>query len=146
MVTTTGECTANKLLMSSSIWHELITILKWRNLGTLHVRKYLTQKFIVEDPRIQFRGSPAHYVDGCHVTLVTHGVLGYVPYQKGVTEVHPGNRCPTRKVLGLCSMIVFQVVLSLDISSQTVFSYHMSVKYIGRRVSDVFRAHVTHWL
>ena len=51
-----------------------------------------------------------------------------------------------RKAPALCSKIVFRTVLSLDVSTQTVFLYYMSVKYIWRVISYVFGVHVTHWL
>ena len=60
------------------------------------------------------------------MTPVARGVLWYVSY---VIKGHPGHRNATREALGLCSRIVFWAVLSLGVSSQTVFLYHMSVKY-----------------
>ena len=82
-----------------------------------------------EDFRIQFRGPLANYVCGYHVTPVRRGALGYVSYQKGIILGHLVHRYAPRKVAVLCPRIVFRDVLTLDVSTQSVFSYYMSVKY-----------------
>ena len=75
------------------------------------VRNYVTPHFSVEDPKIQIGGFPAPYAHGCHGPLVTRGTLGYVPYQKGVTQGHSYSRSPAREALSLCSGIMFQAVI-----------------------------------
>ena len=85
------------------------------------VIKYLIPHLTVEDPGIHVRGLPANHVYGCHVTLVTHVVREYAPYQKGVIQGHPGHRRPTGEDLDLCCWIVFSAVYSLDVTSQAVF-------------------------
>ena len=54
---------------------------------------------------------------------------GNFPYRKGVIQGHPLHRCPTTEALVQCSRIMFQVVLSLDVSvsSQPIFLCCMSV-------------------
>ena len=84
---------------------------------------------MVEDFSFQVKGPPANYVHGCQASPVTCGPLGYVSYQKGIIQGHPGDRCQTRKSLGLSSRIVFYAVLSLDVSIQIIFLYRMSIKY-----------------
>ena len=59
----------------------------------------------------------------------THGAIEYVSYQKGIIQGHPGYWCRTIEALGLCSKIVFQPIISLDVSTQTVFLYYMTVTY-----------------
>ena len=46
---------------------------------------HITPYFTVEDFRVQFGVPAVSYIYGCHVT---RGVLGYVPYQKGVIQGH----------------------------------------------------------
>ena len=113
----------------------------------IKVRNYLAPKFTTEDFRIQVRGYPANYVYGWHMTPVTHGALGYVSYQKGIIQGHLVHRYATRKAPSLCSRVVFRAVLSLDVSTQTVFLCYMSVKYTLRGYFWFFVCvHVTHWL
>ena len=99
---------------------------------------YLAPHFTTEDFRIHVRGPLANYVYGCHVTLVRLGALGYVSYQKGITQGHLVHRCAPRRVTILCSRILFLDVLSLDVSTQPVFLYYMSAKYTLRRYSWYF--------
>ena len=94
----------------------------------IKVRNYLAPKFTTEDFRIQVRGPPANYVYGCHMTLVTRGALGYVSYQKGTIQGHLFQRYASRRAPTLCSRIVFRTILSLDLSTQTVFLYYMAIK------------------
>ena len=98
----------------------------------IKVRNCLAPNFTIEDFRIQVRGPPANYVYGCHMTPVTRGALGYVSYQKGIIQGHLVHRYAPRRATALCSRIVFQTVLSLDVNTQTVFLYYMSVKYTLR--------------
>ena len=119
------------LLTYFLIWYEVTIGLKyrfWPYFIFIKVRNYLAPSCSA-DVSFQVRCPPANYVCGCHVTPVTRGVFGYVFYQKGIIQGHPGHRCPTREALGLGSRIVFRAVLSLDISTQTVCLYYMSVKY-----------------
>ena len=124
-----------KFLLASSIQQELIVGVKyrcWAHFMFSKVGEYFTPYFTVEEPRTQVRCPPTYYVYSCRETLVTRGTLGYVSYQKGVIQGHPDHRCPTREALGLCPRIMLPVVLLLDVSSQTVFPYHISLKYILR--------------
>ena len=66
------------------------------------------------------------------MTCVTHGALGYVSYQKGIIQGHLVYGYTSRRAPALFSRIVFRTVLSLDVSTQTVFLYYMSVKYTSR--------------
>ena len=109
-------------------------------------KMYLAPNFTTEDFRIQVRGHLANYVYGCHVTPVTRGTLGYASYQKGIIQGHLVHRYAPRKATVLCSRIVFWAVLSLDLSTQTVFLYYMSVKYTFKRYFWCFGVHVTYWL
>ena len=119
-------------------WYEAIIGLKWRILAIFHdfmfikVRNYLAPNFTTEDFRIQVRGLPTNYIYGCHMTPVTRGTLGYAPHQKGIIQGHLVHRYAPRRAPALCSSIVFQTVLSLYVSTQTVFIYYMSVKHILR--------------
>ena len=63
------------------------------------------------------------------MTPIMRGALGYVAYQKGIIQGHLAHRYASRKVPAPCSRIVFRTVLSLDVSTQTVFLYYMSIKY-----------------
>ena len=92
-------------------------------------KNYLGPYFTAEDCRFHVRGPPANYVYGCHVTPVTRGALVYTSCQKGIIQWYPGHRYAPREAFGLCSRIVFRVVLSHDVRTQTVFLYHTSVKY-----------------
>ena len=95
----------------------------------IKVRNYLAPNFTTEDFRLQVRGPPANYVYGCHMTPGTHWALGYGSYQKGIIQGHLVHRYPRSKAPSLCSRIVFRTVVSLDVSTQTVFLYYMSEKY-----------------
>ena len=66
------------------------------------------------------------------MTSVLRGALGYVSHQKGIIQGHPVHRYATEKAPSLCSRVVFRAVLSLDVSTQTVFLCYMSVKYTLR--------------
>ena len=66
------------------------------------------------------------------MTPVTRGALGYVSYQRGVIQGRLVHRYASRRAPVLCSRMVFRTVLSLDVSTQIVFPYYMSVKYIFR--------------
>ena len=109
------------------------------------VRNYLAANFTTEDLRIQVRGLPANYVYGCQMTPVTRGALGYISYQKGIIQWQLVHRYASRRVPALCPRIVLRTVLSLDVSTQTVFQYDMSVKILWGVISDVFGVHVTFW-
>ena len=98
----------------------------------IKVRNYLASNCTTEDFKIQVRGPPTNYVYGCHMTLFTRGALGYVSYQKGIIQGHLVHRYASRWAPALCCRIVFQTVLSLDVSAQTVFLYYMSMKYTLR--------------
>ena len=69
------------------------------------------------------------------MTSVTGGALGYVSYQIGIIEGHLVHRYVSRWAPALCSRILFQTVLSLDVSTQTIFLYYISVIYT---LSDYF--------
>ena len=77
------------------------------------------------------------------MTPIMRGALGYAAYQKGIIQGHLVHRYASRKVPAPCSRIVFRTVLSLDVSTQTVFLYYMSIKYT---LGVIFGAHVTLWL
>ena len=66
------------------------------------------------------------------MTPVTPWALGYISYQRGIIQGHFVHRYASRRAPVLCSRIGFRTVLSLDVSTQTVFSYYMSVKYTFR--------------
>ena len=104
----------------------------------IKVRNHLSPNFTGEDLRIQVRGPFANYVYGCPVTPVTRGAHWYLSHQKGIIQGHPGHRYATREALGLCSRIVFRTVFSLDVSTQTIFLYYMSVKHTLRGYSYDF--------
>ena len=95
----------------------------------IKVRNHLAPNFKGEDLRIQVMGPLANYVYGCHVTRGAHW---YSSHQKGIIQGHPGHRYATREALVLCSRIVFRAVFSLDVSTQTIFLYYMSVKHTLR--------------
>ena len=82
-----------------------------------------------EDFRIQVWGPLANHVYGCHVTPVRRGALGYASYQKGIIQGHLVHRYAPRKPTALSSRIGFWAVLLLDVITQNVFLYYMSVKY-----------------
>ena len=126
-----GGVLRTHLLMFSLIWYEVIIGLKCRILAIFHVYqgKNFAPNFTTEDFRISARGPLANSVYGCHVTPVTRGALGYVSCQKGIIQGHLVHRYAQKKNTILCSRIVFWAVLSLDVSTQTVSLYYMSVKY-----------------
>ena len=130
-------------------WYEVTIGLKCCILAIFHVykvRNYLAPNFTTEDLRIQVRGPPANYVYGCHMTPVTSGTIGYVSYQKGIIQGHLVHGYASRRAPALCSRIVFRTLLSLDVSTQTVFLYHMSLKYFEGLFLMFFGVPVTHWL
>ena len=104
----------------------------------IKVRNHLSPNFTGEDRRIQIRGPLANYVYGCHVTPVTRRAHWYLSHQKGIIQWHPGHMYATREALGLCFRIVFRAVFSLDVSTQTIFIYYMSVKHTLRGYSYDF--------
>ena len=110
----------------------------------IKVRNYLAPNFTTEDFRIQVRRPRANYVYGCHLTPVTRGSLGYVSYQKGIIQGQLVHRYATRRAPALCSRVL--TVLSLVVSTQTVFLYCMSMKYTLMGHFWCFGVHVTHWL
>ena len=112
----------------------------------IKVRNYLTPYFTTEDFRIQVRGPLANYVYGCHVTPVMRGAIGFVYYQKGIIQGHLVHRYEPKKAIILCPRTMLWAVLSLDVSTQTVSLYYMSIKYTLKRYFWCFGVHVTHWL
>ena len=80
------------------------------------------------------------------MTLVTRGSLGYSSHQKGVIQGHLVHRYASRRAPALCSMIMFRTVLSLDVSTQTVFLYYVRKIYLEGLFLMVCGVHVTHWL
>ena len=54
---------------------------------------------------------------GGHLTLVTRVAMEYVPCQKRVIQGHPDSKPVFR--------IMFQAIISLDVSPQTVFLHHI---------------------
>ena len=105
----------------------------------IKVRNYLAPNFTTEDFRIQVMGPTANYVYGCHMTLVMRWTLGYVSYQKGIIQGHLVHRYASRRSPALCHRIVFRTVKSLDVSTQTAFSYYMCIKYTLRGYFRCFR-------
>ena len=112
----------------------------------IKVRNYLAPNFTTGDFRIRVRGPSANYVYGSHMTLVTRGSLGYSSHQKGVIQVHLVHRYASRRAPTLCSMIMFWTVLSLDVSTQTVFLYYVRKIYLEGIFLMFCGVHVTHWL
>ena len=104
----------------------------------IKVRNYLASNFSTEDFRIHVRGPPANYVYGCHVTPVMRGALVYVSYQKGIIQGHNVHRYASSRAPALCSRNMFRTVLSLDVSTQTIFLYYMSVKILWGVIFYVF--------
>ena len=96
------------------------------------IRKSLAPYVTAEGFRIQVRGPHVNYVYSYSVTQAKRGALRCISYQKGIIQGHSDNRCPTREALSLCFFIVFQAVLSLDVNTETVFLYDMSVQYTLR--------------
>ena len=103
----------------------------------IKVRNYLVPNLTTEDFRAKVRGPPANYAYGCHMTPITRGALRYVSYQKAIIQGHLFHSYASRRAPALCYRIEFGTVLSLDVSAQTVFLYHISMKYIWRVISDV---------
>ena len=100
------------------------------------VRNHLAPNFTTEDFRILFRSHPAKYVYRYNMTPVTRGAHGYVSYKKGIIQQHLVHRYATRKAPSLCSRVVFWAVLSLVVSTQTVFVCYMSVNILWGFISD----------
>ena len=96
----------------------------------IKVQNYLAPNFTTRDLRIRVRGPPANYVYGSQMTLVTPGSLGYSSYQKGVIQGHLVHRYASRRAPALCSMIMFRTVLSLDVSTHTVFLFYVRKIYL----------------
>ena len=116
--------------------------LKTPYLTIFHVnqgKKLSCSKFYNKRLQDPSKGPPANYVYGCHMTPVTRGALEYVSYQKGIIQGHLVNRYASRRAPALCSRIVFRTVLSLDVSTQTIYLYHMSEKYSLRGYLRDFR-------
>ena len=88
----------------------------------IELRNYLAPNFTTEEFRVQVMSPPVNYVYGCHMTLVTCGALGHVSYQKGIIQGQLVHRYASRTDPAPCSRIVFQTVLSLDVSTR-LFSY-----------------------
>ena len=131
--------------MFSLVWYKVIIVMKCRIVAIflfIKVRNYLAPNFTTEDFRIQVRRPRANYVYGCHLTPVTRGSLGYVSYQKGIIQGQLVHRYATRRAPALCSRVL--TVLSLDVSTQTVFLYCMSMKYTLMGYLWCFGVHVTH--
>ena len=118
-------------LVSSHHW------LKMPYFVLIKVRNYLAPHFTTGDFRIRVRGPPANYVYGSHMALVTRGSLGYSSHQKGVIQRHLVQKYASRRAPALCSMIMFWSVLSLDVSTQTVFLYYVRKIYFEGVISDV---------
>ena len=112
----------------------------------IKIRKYLAPNFITGDFRIRVRGPPANYVYGSHMTLVTRGSLGYSSHQKGVIQGHLVYRYASRRAPALCSMIMFRTVLSVDVSTQTVFICYVRKIYLEGLFLMFCDVHVTHWI
>ena len=94
----------------------------------IKVRNYLAPNFTTEDFRIQVTGPLANYGCGCQLTPVTRGVFGYVSYQRGIIQGHVVHRYALRRA----PIQWPRIVLSLDVSTQTVFLYRVCVKYTSR--------------
>ena len=128
-----GRVLRTQILMFYLIWYEVIIGLNavfWPYFVFIKVRNYVAPNFTTKDFRIQVRGSLVNYVYGCQLTPVTRRALGYVPYQRSIIQGHLVHRYASRRAPVMCSNIVFRTVLSLDVSTQAVFLYYMSVKYI----------------
>ena len=112
------------------------------------VRNCVGPNITAEDFGVKVRGAPANYVYDFHVKPVTRGSLGYGSYHKDIIQGHPGQRYATGEAFGLCSRFVFRAVLSLDLITQTVLLYYMSVKYpsFDELFRMFFRVQVTPWL
>ena len=110
------------------------------------VRNYLAPNFTTGDFRIRVRGPPANYVYGNHMTLVTLGSLRYSSHQKGVIQGHLVHSYASRRASALCSMIMFRTVLSLDVSTQTVYLYYVRKIHLEGLFLMSCGVHVTHWL
>ena len=91
------------------------------------VRKYDIPYLTVEDPSIQVRVRPAHYVYGCHMTMVKLVVLGYAPYQKGVIQGHSAHMRPTES-----SRPVFQDSVSDCIFIRCKITDRFFILHVGK--------------
>ena len=111
----------------------------------IKIRNYLAPNFTTGDFRIRFRGPPTNYVYDSHMTLVMRGSLGYSSHQKGVIQGHLVHGYASRRAPALCSMIMFRTVLSLDVSTQTVFLYYIRKIYLEGLFLMFCGVHVTHW-
>ena len=76
--------------------------------------------FTTEDFRVQVMSSLANYVYGCHMTLVTHGALGYASYQKGIIQGHLVHRYASGRTPTPYSRTVFRAVLWLDVGTRLI--------------------------
>ena len=112
----------------------------------IKVKTYLAPNFTAGYFRIQVRGPPANYVNGCHMTPVTRGSLGYASYQKVIVQGHLVHRYAARRALALCSRIIFRTALSLDVSTQTIFLYYVRKICFDGLFLMIYGVHVTHWL
>ena len=80
------------------------------------------------------------------MTLVKRWSLGYASYQKGVLQGHLVHRYVSRRAPALCSMIMFRTVLSLNVSTQTVFLDYVRKIYLEGLFLMICGVHVTQWL
>ena len=112
----------------------------------IKVINYLAPNVTTDDFRIRIRGPLANYIYGCQLTPVSRGALGYVSYQRGIIQGHLVHRNASRRAPVLWPRIVVRTVLSLDVSTQAVFLYHISVRYTFRVYLWCIGVHVTHWL
>ena len=92
------------------------------------VTKLLASNFTTEDFRIQVRV----LLPTMSVTVTWHRLcvgLSDVSYQKGIIQGHLVHRYASTRDPALCSRrIVFLTILSLNVSTHTIFPYYMSVK------------------
>ena len=126
------------ILMFYCIWYEVIIGLKrriWPYFMFIKVKNYLAPNFTTKDFRIQVRV----LLPIMSMAVTWRGALEYVSYQKGIIQGHLVNRYASRRAPALCSRIVFRTVLSLDVSTQTIYLYHMSEKYSLRGYLGDFR-------
>ena len=112
----------------------------------IKVRNYLAPNFTTRDFRIRVWGPPANHVYGSHMTLVKRGSLGYASHQKGVIQGHLVHRYVSRRAPALCPMIMFRTVLSLDVSTQTVFLDSVRKIFLEGLFLMFCGTLVTHWL
>ena len=124
----------------------LVSSHHWPYFMLIKVRNYLAPNFTTGDFIIRVRGPPANYVYGSHMTLVKRGSLGYSSHQKGVIQGHLVHWYVSRRAPALCSMIMFRTVLSLNVSTQTVFLDYVRKIYLEGLFLKICGVHVTHWL